>query len=121
MGVARPIEPKVARTVHVREIDECKPAFRHTLPPAGPEMSRTSDLRFRKPLVYLGQFSEHSVERDNLELDTKRGLIKHLLLADASKPHLGAKVQSIRESGPLENGFRQRAVFEGAELGLRML
>src|ERR1039458_2040952 len=28
-------EPKTARTVHVREIDECKPAFRHALPLGG--------------------------------------------------------------------------------------
>jgi hypothetical protein len=30
--VARLIEPETARTVHVREIDECKPAFGHALP-----------------------------------------------------------------------------------------
>jgi hypothetical protein len=31
------------------------------------------------------------------------------------------KVQSCRESGALENGFRELAAFQGAEVGLRML
>jgi hypothetical protein len=48
-------------------------------------------------------------------------LIKHLLLAGALKPYLGAKVQSHRESGPLENGFSRRAVLGGAEVGLGAL
>jgi hypothetical protein len=70
----------------------------------GPERSRTSDLRFRKPLLYP---EESSKERSS-------ELISNSTSADASKNTcfkghletvLPVKVQSSRESGALENGF----------------
>jgi hypothetical protein len=43
------------------------------------------------------------------------------VLKGASKPYLRVKVQSCRESGALENGFRERAGFEGAEVRVWIL
>jgi hypothetical protein len=78
------------------------------------------------PTFGLGNRCSIQMSWDNTggarSIRTRRPAIidKRLPLAAALKPYLGAKVQSRRESGPLENGFGSLAVFGSAELYLEM-
>ncbi len=85
-----------------------------------PKRDRTADVRPWFGAGGAGKLQDLLAARDEFELDARRPLINRLLLVGVLKPYLEARVQSHRESGPLENGFGSLAVFGSAELCVEM-